>query len=95
MAAYLIIEGEISDQAKWTNYRKAVVPLIDQFGGRHLTGRGGVQLLEGHGEAGIVAIFEFPSMDALEAFWGSSDYMPVKALREGAAQLQIRAVPGA
>lgn len=95
MAAYLVIEGEITDQAKWIEYRKAVVPLIARFGGRHLTGRGGAKLLEGARDDWIVAIFEFASMEAVQEFWDSPEYVPVKALRQVAAKLQIRAVPGA
>ena len=94
MAAYLIIEGTISDSAKWNAYRKAVVPLTERFGGRHLNQPGGVTLLEGTRDW-IAALFEFPTMDALQDFWESPEYVPVKAIREGAATLDIRAVPGA
>ena len=93
MAAYLIIEGTVTKPDNWDDYRKAVVPLIGRFGGRHLNQPGGVKLLEGSHDW-IVALFEFPTMKALEEFWNSPDYVPVKALRQGAAQLDIRAVPG-
>ena len=94
MSAYLIIEGTISDPDKWDDYRKAVVPLIESFGGHHLSAPGGVTLLEGTHDW-IVALFEFPSMSRLQDFWKSPDYVPVKAIRLGAATLDIRAVPGA
>ena len=94
MVAYLIIEGTVSNQAKWGEYGKAVVPLIERFGGRHLDQPGGARLLEGSHD-GVIALFEFPTMAALDEFWTSPEYVPVKAIREGAATLEIRAVPGA
>lgn len=95
MAAYLIIEGEITDRARWRQYSEAVVPLIDRFGGRHLNAPGRVKTLEGVHEDWIVALFAFETMDDLERFWNSPEYVPVKALRAGAARLEIKAVAGA
>ena len=94
MAAYLIIEGAVTDAAKWAAYRAAVLPLIESFGGRHLNGQGG-KLLEGVDDERVVALFAFGSMEQIQSFWDSPAYVPVKALREGAAKLEIRAVPGA
>jgi uncharacterized protein (DUF1330 family) len=41
-----------------------------------------------------MVMFEFPSIDAVHAFWNSPDYVPIKKLREGAAVLDIWAVEG-
>ena len=41
-----------------------------------------------------MALFAFESMEKIQAFWVSPAYVLVKALREGAATLEIRAVPG-
>ena len=94
MAAYLIIEGEITDKDRWKAYSEAVVPLIARFGGRHLNAPGSVTTLEGAHDNWIVALFEFESMADIERFWSSPDYVPVKALRQGAANLEIKAVAG-
>ena len=95
MTAYLIIEGEVTDHERWRAYSKAVVPLIARFGGKHLNAPGSVKSLEGDHGDWIVALFAFPSMDHIDRFWTSPDYAPVKKLREDAAKLEIRAVPGA
>jgi uncharacterized protein (DUF1330 family) len=39
-------------------------------------------------------MFEFPSMDAIRAFWHSPDYVPIKTLREGIATINVWAFPG-
>lgn len=94
MTAYLIIQAMITNEEKWTQYRKAVVPLIQTFGGRHISRGGSAQLLEGTHESCRIAMFEFLSMDAIREFWNSAEYKDVKELRRDAATLEVWAVPG-
>ena len=94
MTAYLIIQGEVTDQERWRAYSRAVVPLIERFGGRHLSAPGGGKLLEGEHPERITALFGFETMGQIQQFWDSPDYVPVKAMRQGAATLDIRAVDG-
>ena len=94
MSVYLLVGGTVTDEQAWARYREAVVPLIARFGGKHLTKGETPERLEGSDDW-RVALFEFASMDALQAFWTSPEYRPVRALRDGAATLDIWAVPGA
>ncbi len=93
MTAYLLVQGTIADETRYDIYRQAVTPLIERFGGRHVRG-GPVELLEGRPDERRTALFEFPSLDALHAFWNSPEYGPVKALRQGAAEMEVWAIPG-
>lgn len=93
MTAYMIVQSTISDEDQYGKYRRAVVPLIERFGGKHVRG-GAVELLEGRADERRVALFEFPSMEMIHQFWNSADYIPVKELRRGAATLEVWAVPG-
>jgi uncharacterized protein (DUF1330 family) len=94
MAASFIVQGTISDEAQSQKYREAVVPLIIRFGGELMVRNAKVELLEGHHNGRPVVMFKFPSMDVINAFWTSADYAPVKKIREGAAEVDIWAVPG-
>jgi uncharacterized protein (DUF1330 family) len=93
MTAYMIVQSKVTDEEHYGRYRKAVMPLIETFGGKHLRG-GTVELLEGRQDERRMALFEFPSMDSIRAFWNSPEYGPVKELRRGAAVLEVWAVPG-
>jgi uncharacterized protein (DUF1330 family) len=93
MTAYMIVQSTISDEEQFAKYRRAVLPLIEHFGGKHVRG-GTVELLEGEQDERRTALFQFPSMEAIHRFWKSPDYAPVKELRRGAAILEIWAVPG-
>ena len=94
MIAYMIVQATITNAEQFGKYREAVMPLIASFGGKHVRG-GTVELLEGQQDGRGIALFEFPSMDAIHSFWNSSEYVPVKEIRRGAATLDVWAVPGA
>lgn len=93
MAAYMVVQATITNEEQFGKYRAAVMPLIAKHGGKHARG-GTVERLEGEPDGRGIALFEFPSMEAIHAFWNAPDYVPVKELRRGAAILDIWAVPG-
>jgi uncharacterized protein (DUF1330 family) len=94
MAAYMIVQIAISDEPQYQKYREAVVPLIMKFGGEFAVRGGKVEILEGNHDGRRLVIFEFPSVEAIHAFWDSPEYVPVKKLRQGAAELDVWAVQG-
>jgi len=94
MAAYFMVQSTINNENQYQKYREAVGPLIMKFGGRALVRGGKVEVLEGQPDGRSMVVIEFPSMEAVHAFWNSPEYVPVKALRQGAATLNVWAVPG-
>ena len=94
MAAYFIVQSTIHDEERYQKYRDAVIPLIAKFDGKFVVKGAKIELLEGHHDGRRMVMFEFPSMEAIHAFWNSPEYLPVKPLRDGAATLDIWAVPG-
>jgi uncharacterized protein (DUF1330 family) len=93
MPAYLIVQGDITDEAR-AHYSPAVRPLIAKYGGKAVVRGGNVEVLEGQHDGRRTVIFEFPSMDAIRAFWTSAEYQPVKELRAGGGDLDIWAIEG-
>ncbi|WP_187435701.1 DUF1330 domain-containing protein [Bradyrhizobium hipponense] len=94
MTAYFVVQATIDDQAQYQKYREAVVPLMGKFGGKVVARGAKVDVLEGEHDTRPVVMFEFPSMEAINAFWNSPEYIPVKKLREGIATLNAWAFPG-
>lgn len=83
MTAYLIVEHSITDAEKFEGYRVKVGPMIAQYGGRYLTRGGSHRFPEGgHWKPERVVIIEFPSMEALNAWYGAPEYQPLIALRK-------------
>ena len=95
MPAYLIAEHRISDPSRFEEYRRKVVPIIDRFGGRYLTLAGSHRVLDGTWQPTRVVIIEFPTMDALDAWYRSAEYQPLIELRRGAGEDVLIALEGA
>jgi uncharacterized protein (DUF1330 family) len=85
MTAYLIVQQTIRDADKLEEYRTKVVPVLEKYGGRFITKGGRHKFLTGAGgPADRVAIVAFPDTAALDAWYNSTDYKPLIALRESA-----------
>ena len=88
MAAYLVVEHTILDPSKFEEYRTKVGPMIEKHGGRYSTKGSGHTLLEVSRRApDRVVIVEFPSMEALNAWYTSPEYQPLIALRQSAVDM--------
>jgi uncharacterized protein (DUF1330 family) len=94
MPAYLIAEHLISDSARFEEYRSKVVSMLERYGARYLTRGGSHKVLDGEWRPTRVVIVEFPTMDALEAWYHSPEYQPLIELRRGAGQDVLIALEG-
>jgi uncharacterized protein (DUF1330 family) len=88
VAAYLLVEHTITNPTKFEEYRVKVGPIIAKHGGRYLTKGGSHKLLEtDRRPPDRVALIEFPDMAALNAWYNSSEYQPLIALRHSAVDM--------
>jgi uncharacterized protein (DUF1330 family) len=94
MSAFFVVQATIKDEPQYQKYREAVVPFIARFGGKIAARGAKVEVLEGEHDTRSVVMFEFPTMEAIHAFWDSPDYVPIKKLREGIATINVWAFPG-
>jgi uncharacterized protein (DUF1330 family) len=79
-----------ADSPAYREYKEAVAPLIEQFGGRYLARAARGTAIEGPATQGVWHIVEFPDIDAVHAFWACPEYSRLRPLREGA--VDVRAV---
>lgn len=94
MAALLVIQATVLHKEQYRKYQAAVRPLMAARGGRLKASGVGLEVLEGAHDGRRLIVFEFDSMDAIRGFWSSPEYAQVKRLREGAAKIDVWAVPG-
>ena len=94
MAAYIIASVEITDPEAYEEYRRRVPEIIAAYGGRYLARGGAVERLEGDAPLSRLVILEFPDMARLKAFYDSSEYQPLLAIRRRAARSSLLAVEG-
>jgi len=95
MPAYLIADVEIRDPDVYAEYRRQVLPLVQQHGGRFIVRGGAHRVLEGAWRPQRIVVIEFPDMATLEAWYRSPEYTKLVALRQGASRGSLIAVEGA
>ncbi len=94
MPAYLIVETEITDPEQYELYKAAAPAALAAYGGRYVARGGELAVLEGDWSPTRVVVLEFPDLEAVQRFYESPEYQAAKALREGAAHLNMVAVEG-
>ena len=94
MPALLIVNETITDPELFEDYKRAVVPTIEKFGGRFLARGADLDVLET--SSGWVpdrlVIVEFPDMVTLKAWYDSPEYAPAREIRFGSANSTLVAV---
>ena len=89
MGAFMFIQAEITNLEQFMEYSKRAPALIEKYGGRYRCMRGEVEQLEGKPDNRKIVVSEWPSMDAAREFWHSDEYQALKAVREGAAEIDV------
>jgi uncharacterized protein (DUF1330 family) len=95
MAAYIIVNVDVTDPTTYEEYRKQVLPTVTKHGGKFLVRGGAVQRLEGDIDWKRVVVLEFASAAAARAWYESPDYQPLAKLRQKASHSNLIIVEGA
>ena len=91
---YVISRVDIKDPEAYARYAAAATKVIAAHGGKALARGGRHEALEGPARARNV-VLEFDSYDAARAYFRSAEYQAARALREGAAEIEMVLVEGA
>ena len=94
MAAYVIAQITVTDPEQFQKYGAAVSPTVEAFGGEYVVRGGECEVFEGAAGAPRLVIIKFPSREVARTWWNSPDYAEAKAVREGAATMDVVAVEG-
>lgn len=85
MAVYLIAQVKVTDDTWIPDYAAKVHDIAAKHGGEYLSRSANITPLEGDApDADVVALIEFPSVDAAQAFAADPEYAPfAKARQDG------------
>ncbi|MEM7498581.1 MAG: DUF1330 domain-containing protein [Pseudomonadota bacterium] len=85
MAAFLIAQVKVTDDAWVPDYATKVHDIAAKHGGKYLSRSGAIDTLEGAApDLTLIAIIQFPDKDAARAFAADPDYAPFgKARQDG------------
>ena len=95
MPAYVVVDCEVTDPARYEGYKKLAQTAIAKHGGRYIVRGGETTVLEGQWQPRRIVVVEFPSQHAIRRFYNSPEYRAARAAREGAAQMNMISVAGA
>ena len=94
MAAYVIVDIEVTDPATYQKYIEVAPATIEAYGGRYIARGGTAEKLEGDWEPRRVVILEFDSVERAKAWWASAEYEEPKRLRQSASNANMIVVDG-
>ncbi|MFH1604048.1 MAG: DUF1330 domain-containing protein [Pseudomonadota bacterium] len=94
MAAYLVVDIEVTNPAQFEEYRKLAPAAIAKFGGRFIIRGGAYEVLEGEWRPQRLTIVEFDSMEKAKAFYASPEYGTAIKARANAAKFKALLVQG-
>ena len=90
MSTFLIAEIKITNDSWVPEYAAHVHNLVAKHGGKYLSRSGNITTMEGaHKDCTLIAIIEFPTKTALEAFVNDPDYQPYLRARQAGSVSQF------
>jgi uncharacterized protein (DUF1330 family) len=94
MAAYIIVQVEVTDPETFETYRAQVPASLQPFGGEYIVRGGDMEVLEGEWPIPRCVVLKFPDMVAAKAWHASPEYEGPKALRQASANANMVVVDG-
>ena len=94
MPAYIISRIQITDPAKYAEYKKVTPGAVAKHGGKFIVRGGELATLEGPPETRRLVVIEFPTLEQAKAFYHSPEYSAAREIRAGAAIAEFIAVDG-
>jgi uncharacterized protein (DUF1330 family) len=95
MAAYALIDLEVTDMEAMGPYMTAVSDTVTSHGGKYLVRGGATEVVEGEPGYPLKVVLEFPSMQAAKQWYGSAEYQAILPGRLASAKGNFVWVEGA
>lgn len=93
MAVYLIADVKVTDDAWIPDYAANVHDIVHSYGGKYLSRSGNITTIEGEGlETTLVALIEFPSMEAVQAFVNDPAYTKYLQARQAGSISRLHVI---
>jgi uncharacterized protein (DUF1330 family) len=96
MSAYLLADVGVHDLEAYraSGYLDAAMSTAATHGGKYIVRGGDTEVLEGDWSPRRMVIIEFPSMEALDAWYQSAEYSPWIEVRRSLTDSRLVAVEG-
>ena len=93
MTVYVIADIKVTDDGWIPDYAASVHELVHKHGGKYLSRSGNVKTLEGNPlDSTFIALLEFPSAEAVQAFATDPKYAPHAAARQAGSESRLQLI---
>lgn len=82
MAAYVIVDNEITDQDLFAEYARGIVQVVERYGGSYLVRGGATEVVEGNRTPHRVVVIEFESLERARGYTTDPEYAELADIRE-------------
>lgn len=93
-SGYIISSVTVTNPEQYAEYIKWSTAAIETHHAEICVRGGQVNVLEGDWHPGRTVVLKFPSFEAAQAFYTTTEYQKAKAAREGAAIMRMVCVEG-
>ncbi len=94
MAAYVIVDLEITDPPNYAEYKKVAGATVEKYGGKYLVRGGACETLEGDWRPQRIVVLEFANSEQAKAWLNSPEYAEPRKVRHRTAKARMIVVEG-
>lgn len=94
MAAYVIVDIEITDPSGYEEYKKLAGTTVTQYGGEYVVRGGQCETLEGDWQPQRIVVLKFPDSARAKAWLHSAEYAAPRKRRHATANTRMIVVEG-
>ena len=93
MTVYVTADIKVTDTGWVPEYAASVHDIVHKHGGKYLARSGNVKTLEGTPlDTTLIALLQFPSAEAVEAFATDPEYAPYAAARQRGSESRLQLI---
>ena len=93
MTVYVIADVKVTDEAWIPDYAAHVHDIVHNHGGKYLSRSGNITTVEGEGlDTTFIALIEFPSMEAVQAFASDPAYAKYLQARQAGSISRLHVI---
>lgn len=94
MAAYVIVEIDVTDAEGYEEYKAPAAATVLASGGRYLVRGGKTEVLEGDWQPKRIVVLQFDSVEQAKAWYNSKEYDTLKGIRQRTTNSRMILVEG-
>jgi uncharacterized protein (DUF1330 family) len=94
MAAYIIVEIEITEPVGYEEYKEQAAHTVHKYDGKYIVRGGKTEVLEGDWNPKRIVVLEFPTMERAKEWLNCEEYREPRKLRHRTANTNMILIQG-